>query len=240
MNLNCIDRAVLYLWGKGYGATLHERIIALLKKSGAVSNKKIKHHLDLGSGDLSFYNKISFFSPQRSFSSDLEISQDHSNNSHILCDFNKSSLPFKDDGFDLITCINVIEHLYDTDGFLLEVKRILSKKGVLVIATNNVSCWTNIVSLLFGRQPNTNCVSDYGNFDRFLQKDNIGRGFSHRRIFSFHALKKVLEFHGFKSVSSTRCIFYPFSGWLERIFEKIFRIYCAYIVFVAVKQDPAQ
>jgi len=149
-------------------------------------------------------------------------------------------LPFKNGSFELITCVNVLEHLYDTDRFILETKRVLSGQGTLVIATNNISCWTNILALLFGRQPNTNCVSDYGNFDRFMQKDNLSNGLSHRRIFSFHALERVLELHGFNIVSSARCIFYPFSGPLERIFEKIFRIYCAYIVFVAVKQYSAQ
>lgn len=146
-------------------------------------------------------------------------------------------MPFREDTFDLITCVNVIEHLFDTDNFLLEVRRILKLGGIFIIATNNISCWTNILSLIFGRQPNTNHISDYGDFGRLLQSDFIRekRMLMHRRIFSFIGLKKVLEFHGFKIIAAKRCVFYPFSGIIERVLEEILGIYCAYNVFVCEK-----
>lgn len=121
--------------------------------------------------------------------------------------------------------------------FSFRSKKNPKARGGFILATNNISCWTNIVALLFGRQPNTNHISDYGDFGRFLQKNSIckNKNFRHRRIFSFVGLKEVLEFHGFKIITAKRCVFYPFPGIIEKILERIFSIYCAYNVFVCKK-----
>jgi len=47
------------------------------------------------------------------------------------------NLPFKDDTFDLILCINVLEHVGDIPRALGELHRVLKKKGVLVVVVVN-------------------------------------------------------------------------------------------------------
>ncbi len=49
------------------------------------------------------------------------------------------SLPFSDNNFDLVTSFEVVEHLKDYKGHLLEIKRILKDDGLLIISTPNVS-----------------------------------------------------------------------------------------------------
>ena len=232
-----MDDWIYSLWEKGYRSKLQQRILCLLKRYGIFGKREVFSYLDLGNGDSSFYKEISFLTnAARVFTSDIYERGAHYKK-HTVCDFNGKSLPFKDNSFDLITCINVVEHLFDTDSFLLEVRRILKRKGVFIIATNNISCWTNIVALVFGKQPNANHISDYGDFGRFLQKDCLSskKCFRHRRIFSLSGMEKVLQFHGFRVIVSKRGIFYPFGGWIERFFEIVFNIYCAYIVVISRK-----
>ncbi|HIP17696.1 MAG TPA: class I SAM-dependent methyltransferase [Methanothermococcus okinawensis] len=47
------------------------------------------------------------------------------------------NLPFKDNSFDLIFCINVLEHVIDYKGALREMKRVLKKEGVLIVIVVN-------------------------------------------------------------------------------------------------------
>ncbi|MBW9220265.1 methyltransferase domain-containing protein, partial [Methanothermococcus sp. SCGC AD-155-N22] len=50
------------------------------------------------------------------------------------------NLPFKDNTFDLILCINILEHVVDIDRALKELHRVLKNDGILlVIAVNRES-----------------------------------------------------------------------------------------------------
>lgn len=46
-------------------------------------------------------------------------------------------LSFEDETFDVIVTFHVLEHVYDIKGYLSEIQRILTKNGVLFIATPN-------------------------------------------------------------------------------------------------------
>lgn len=233
---NFIDKLTERLFQTAYSSTIHSRIVDFLVSNDIDKNNKINFYLDLGSGDGTLFQKVSSrMQPRLSLSSDVKPSGLPMGN-HIILDLNKP-LPFKDSIFSLVTCSSVIEHLYDTDNFICEVKRVLDKNGIFLLVANNISCWTNILALIFGRQPNVNHVSDYGDFGRFLQEDFVlpERDLRHRRVFSYAGLKRVLEFHGFKICAATRCIFYPFSGCVESLLEKLFKIYCAYIIILVRK-----
>ena len=55
-------------------------------------------------------------------------------NKEIL-DFNKDKLPYEDNTFDYVFSKSVIEHVYNTEFFLSEIKRVLKPKGKLLILT---------------------------------------------------------------------------------------------------------
>ena len=65
----------------------------------------------------------------------------------------ESSLPFKDNSFDLVTCLEVIEHIVSAERLLREIARILIPNGYLVLSTPNFSCWQNRLRYLRGKPP---------------------------------------------------------------------------------------
>lgn len=53
------------------------------------------------------------------------------------CDLNKE-LPFKDNTFDYITFLEVIEHLENPHFTLKEINRVLKSRGILILSTPNI------------------------------------------------------------------------------------------------------
>jgi len=56
-------------------------------------------------------------------------------------------------GYNLITVIDVLEHVFDPDVLITEALKVLDKDGYLLISTPNMASWYNRLFLLFGYQP---------------------------------------------------------------------------------------
>lgn len=67
----------------------------------------------------------------------------------ILLD-NDSKIPLKDDSIDFITCLDVIEHVYDVKPLLNEFRRILKPKGKLLVSTPYHGLIKNVIISLIG------------------------------------------------------------------------------------------
>lgn len=63
-----------------------------------------------------------------------------------------SSLQFPDKFFDVVICTEVIEHIYDYEKVIVELKRVLKDEGFLIITFPNETNWT-ISRFLLGRRP---------------------------------------------------------------------------------------
>jgi SAM-dependent methyltransferase len=72
--------------------------------------------------------------------------------SAVRMDFN-CSLPLQSNSVDVITALDVLEHLLETYTFVAELYRVLVPGGYMVIATPNLASWHNIFALLLGLQP---------------------------------------------------------------------------------------
>lgn len=60
-------------------------------------------------------------------------------------------LPLDDGTFDVVHAFEIIEHLYDTEGFLREVSRLLTPGGLLLMSTPNLNSYDNRLRVLMGQ-----------------------------------------------------------------------------------------
>jgi 2-polyprenyl-6-hydroxyphenyl methylase/3-demethylubiquinone-9 3-methyltransferase len=102
----------------------------------------------------------------------------------------ENPLPVVDASFDLITCLEVIEHVALAENFLKEMSRVLTVNGYIVLSTPNFSCWQNRIRYLFGIGP-------------------VNEGI-HLRFFTQRRLEEAMMKAGLKIVG--RASFGPFTG----------------------------
>lgn len=100
-----------------------------------------------------------------------------------------TKMPYGKNYFDLIIAGEIIEHIYDTDFFLVEVRRLLKSRGYFLISTPNIASLGRRLMLLSGVSPIIEISPN--------EIDSPG----HIRYFTFKTLKWLLEKHGFDILS---------------------------------------
>ncbi|MBI1884957.1 MAG: class I SAM-dependent methyltransferase [Chloroflexi bacterium] len=110
----------------------------------------------------------------------------------LQLDIDGHDLPFEDDFFDAAYCGEIIEHLFDTDHLLAEVRRVLKPGGVCVLTTPNLAGWANRTALLLGFQPYPMAVSPrHEAAGKLLASDQEGQ-WGHVRVFTLRALRELI------------------------------------------------
>ena len=224
------------LWARGYAETNRLNILSLVH-----TEHKQYRFIDLGCDDgsltLEVAQKIGTTSIYGLEKNQTQLACCREKGIKVVSGDLDDGIPLKTNSFDMVLSNQVIEHVCNTDLFLKEVHRILKPEGYAVISTNNISSWTNIVALLFGKQPFPSHISDEILTGRFLSKDEPlpAATSAHRRVFSFPALSGLLKYHRFQIVEIKGSCFYPFQGFVERFLARTFPIYTAYII-VKVKK----
>lgn len=66
-----------------------------------------------------------------------------------VLNLNEKPLPFTDSTFDIIIMSEVLEHLFDTDKILCDIRRVLKEGGYLCITVPNIAKHRNRLNLLF-------------------------------------------------------------------------------------------
>lgn len=143
------------------------------------------------------------------------------------------TLPFEDASFDVIHSNQVIEHLWNTDGFLREIRRLLKPDGYAVVSTNNLASWHNIVSLMMGWQPPPCHPSDeliVGNPAGLMEGAVGARGQMHLRIFTGRALAGVAQHHGLHPDVVRTAGYYPLPVAAARVMTRIDPRHGAFLV----------
>lgn len=142
----------------------------------------------------------------------------------VKSDLNES-IPLEDGYADAAVANQIIEHTRDSDRFLSEVCRILKPGGLLVLSTENISSWHNVVALVMGWQPFslTNISTLAAGVGNPVALHRGGEGvpvpMQHLRIFTVRALCELGALHGFKPAAVMGAGYFPFAGraalWLS-------------------------
>jgi len=118
-------------------------------------------------------------------------------------------LPYADGVFDVVVCIESLEHLYPTDFALEEIRRVLKPGGTAIIDVPRLDSMLNIALLALGFQPpGIECSRErrYGS----INDDSVLTG--HVAYFTRRALLEMLERTGFRIVEARQVG--QRTGWL--------------------------
>lgn len=104
---------------------------------------------------------------------------------------NNDALPFEDNYFDAVTCLDVIEHVFEPINLINEISRVLKKGGILIVSTPNIRYWHHLFDLAVnGRFPKTS--GDAEHYDG-----------GHLHYFTYRDIEKILEKKGFRIVQKS-------------------------------------
>jgi len=106
-------------------------------------------------------------------------------------------LPFNSKSIDAVTCLSVMEYVFDPNSFIKEVHRVLKKNGLLIISVPNLAYLPERIKLLFGILPSW--------------PDAIGWQGGRLHTFTFKSLTNLLEENDFKVIRKTG------SGFLQPV-----------------------
>lgn len=126
--------------------------------------------------------------------------------------------------YDVILAADIIEHLKDTERFLIFVKNHLNKNGKVIVSLPNIACWAFRRDIFFkGKFEYTNT----GLLDK-----------THIKFFTYYSIQKLLKRSGFeiKNIFITESS-YPFRFIILRI-RKIGRYIDKYIGAFLTRINP--
>lgn len=147
----------------------------------------------------------------------------------------------KSNSVDIITATETVEHLINLDNFFLESARVLRKKGKIIISTENLASYHNILALLGGNQPYTgpylSRIYPMGHkSDAFYFSSGFGRMmFPHLNVMTGKSLEILVKKFGFTLIRSFGIGFYPFPKIISRLFSKIDKFHSTYYLILAEK-----
>ncbi len=137
-----------------------------------------------------------------------------------------------DEKFALISALEVLEHIIDTDAFLRDCNEHLLEGGLLVLTTPNINSLRNRITVPLGKYPNG------------LEYKTLVH---HVRLYNADVLKSHLEEHGFSVEYLQGVNFLPMKilrcgsrivGALEKWLANTFPQLCNNMIVVARKTRP--
>ncbi|MDP2874014.1 MAG: class I SAM-dependent methyltransferase [bacterium] len=71
----------------------------------------------------------------------------------LQADASKEKLPFSDEHFDIVTCLDVVEHLTDVHYLFSEVHRVLRRGGIFLLTTPPITLNSRVLGRFMSEDP---------------------------------------------------------------------------------------
>lgn len=102
----------------------------------------------------------------------IEAAQDHAAGQGLEIDYRAADLFDVEGQFDLVTSLEVIEHVGDPAAFVKALARRLAPGGIMILSTPNRTAWSKLLTITlaegFGRIP-----SGTHDYDQFIAPDEM-------------------------------------------------------------------
>jgi ubiquinone/menaquinone biosynthesis C-methylase UbiE len=194
---------------KKFDVNREDLALSLLEKNGG-------NFLDVGCGNGSFAFKAKEkfdeiygidISPSRIQEAKKTAKErfPNNNNFHFYVQDINEKIGFSDSTFDVVTCLAVLEHIFDPYFIAKEIYRILKNNGTLILEVPNIAYLKHRIQLLLGKLPVTSSP---------LNWREIGCDGGHLHYFTKKTLCRLLEEEGFKILKISGCgLFAKFRNW---------------------------
>jgi ubiquinone/menaquinone biosynthesis C-methylase UbiE len=166
-----------------------------------------------GEGDFIFRSKAKFKECYGIDVSSLRIERAEERSKEILdgdnihfcdCDVDEG-IPFNDSFFDVVTCIAVLEHVFNPPNVLDEIHRVLKPGGTFIVQVPNFAWLPYRIQLLFGKLPKTGGIY-------------LGADWEHLHNFTKTTLYKLLMAKKFQ-IKDVSCsgVFVKYRQWWQSL-----------------------
>jgi 2-polyprenyl-6-hydroxyphenyl methylase/3-demethylubiquinone-9 3-methyltransferase len=106
-------------------------------------------------------------------SSDLiAVAQEHARARGLGIEYRAGELAELNGQFDLVTCMEVIEHVADPASFVAELAKRMASNGLLVLSTPNATGWSKLLMITLGEGLGRIPKGTH-DFDKFIGPDRI-------------------------------------------------------------------
>lgn len=175
----------------------------------------------------------------------------------VRCDVNKP-LPFRDGSFNVITALDLIEHIVETSTFVKELFRVSTLGGYVVLDTPNLASWHNIFALVLGIQPfsgpNITTMLDAGlavvramhrrdhefNEEGEIVDDEEPELRRHIVVLAYRSALQLLRHEGFKIEQALGFGYIPFPPLVARVLARIDPAHAHHMLFKARKTSAIE
>ncbi|MCR4329306.1 MAG: class I SAM-dependent methyltransferase [Candidatus Roizmanbacteria bacterium] len=187
----------------------HPRLMKTLNVARGLfkPNDKLKV-LDIGCGDGLFAIELGKVLHTKSlYGTDISnkaVTLSNKNNVETyLIDTDKNKLPFKSGYFDLVFCGSVIEIVDNPDKLLIELNRVVKKKGYVIVTFPNHSAWLSRIAVLFGYLPFYYRLSTKFELGKMFGTTQKGNSSGFIRLFNSNSFKILAQKYGFENIKIT-------------------------------------
>jgi 2-polyprenyl-6-hydroxyphenyl methylase/3-demethylubiquinone-9 3-methyltransferase len=102
----------------------------------------------------------------------IAVAREHASAMDLDIDYRASSVEALEGHFDLITCMEVIEHVADAAAFAKALAKRLAPGGLLILSTPNATSWSRLMMITLGEGLGRIAKGTH-DFDKFIGPDRM-------------------------------------------------------------------